>query len=158
MTFAEERISIAEDRPKLPLHPTVALGLLVIVLVLTWAALFWAVQIATWGLAPYDTVPPAQRPALGTRERSLNDFFESSPGSELPAVLIVGMSVVLSLVGLAPIANSPAGLRLFEHDELRSHWPKDLMGLLGYATIRHLTERRQSAAGLVLQPHAARGS
>lgn len=71
----------------------------------------WSFQIAIWcfvwvwlaamtegWLAPWDTAP--FRPAIGTWERAMNDFFETSPGAVLPATAFVAADLVLLLTAL----------------------------------------------------------
>ncbi len=86
----------------------ILLGISLLVLLLTWGVAFWMVGIATWGLTPYDTVPLAQRPPLGTWERGLNDFFQPPVGSNLPGIFIVGASAVLLAVALRHVSSLPS--------------------------------------------------
>jgi len=62
--------------------------------------------IAAWSLAPYDTTPLADRPPRGTWQRDLSDFFQVPPGSVIPALLSVGISVVLAIIALRRIPDS----------------------------------------------------
>ncbi len=60
----------------------------------TWSMLFvWIAGMTEGWLAPWDTTP--LRPAFGTWQRALNDFFEYSPGSVLPSwtVLVIGTGI-----------------------------------------------------------------
>lgn len=60
----------------------------------TWLVIFMMIAAVTeGGLAPWDTT--RFRPSLGSWERMLNDFFEGGLGSILPAIIIVGLSVLL---------------------------------------------------------------
>ncbi len=64
------------------------------VLIGTWAVLFVTVAAVTeaW-MVPWDVRPG--RPPIGSTARALNDFFETTPGSILPASLLVAASAVL---------------------------------------------------------------
>ncbi len=84
-------------------NPVLQLGVPALILLFTWWMLFGGVQIATWSLMPYDGTLAERHPPLGTLERSLNDFFESPPGSNLPAALVVGTSIILLVVALLRI-------------------------------------------------------
>ncbi|MBL1131567.1 MAG: hypothetical protein D8M54_24165 [Chloroflexi bacterium] len=69
-----------------------------LLLITTWSIIFILLAAFTEGwLAPWDTRP--FRPPEGTWERTVNDFFEGSPGSLLPASLIVTMSLASYLYG-----------------------------------------------------------
>lgn len=81
-----------------------------LVLLLSWAGLLHIGDFISWSLAPYDTTPLALRPALGTWEREVNDFFEAPPGSTSVGVLIVGLSVLLFVIALRRVSRS-AGAR-----------------------------------------------
>ena len=64
-------------------------------LLLSWLAVFWILAFLTeLILVPWDTA--ITRPAVGTWQRTVNDFFETPPGSYIiPALLLAGsMSVV----------------------------------------------------------------
>ncbi len=76
------------------------LGASVLILLFTWWILFIGVGFTTWSLAPYDSTLLEHHPPLGTWQRSMNDFFESPPGSYLPSTLVVGASVLLVVVAL----------------------------------------------------------
>jgi hypothetical protein len=71
----------------------------ILLLLLSWAPLLWAGEIITWSLAPYDTTPLELRPPQGTWQRDLSDFFQAPPGSLVPPILLLGIS--LALFGLA---------------------------------------------------------
>ncbi|HOG45228.1 MAG TPA: hypothetical protein PLJ35_02150 [Anaerolineae bacterium] len=69
-----------------------------LLLAVTWYALFWCLAGATeLLLVPWDTTP--QRPPVGTLAREVNDFFEGPPGAYLPAATIVGAGMVSLVVG-----------------------------------------------------------
>lgn len=70
----------------------------------TWMLLFVAVAGITeaW-MAPWDV--RLNRPALGTIERTLNDFFEEEPGAIMFAGLLVTISVGLFLTRMVFSAN-----------------------------------------------------
>lgn len=71
-------------------------------LLLTWLILYYGIMAATEGwLAPWDTVPVAQRPPVGDWQRSLNDFFEHEPGATLPATVVLATSALLFVVRFA---------------------------------------------------------
>lgn len=53
----------------------------------------WLAALTEGLLVPWDTTP--MRPALGTWERTVNDFFENPPGAYLPATLFVLANVLL---------------------------------------------------------------
>lgn len=54
-------------------------------------------------LVPWDIVPG--RPAIGTWQRALNDFFEAKPGAILPAAVVIGASVLLFLIRIVREQN-----------------------------------------------------
>ncbi len=69
-----------------------------LLLLWTWHGMFWWVAGLTEGLlVPWDTT--AQRPALGTLARTVNDFFEDAPGALIPAVAVVGASALVGAIG-----------------------------------------------------------
>jgi hypothetical protein len=71
-----------------------------VLLVGTWFLLSLFVLAVTEGrLVPWDCVHVSSRPPLGTWQRTANDFFEGPPGSFLPALGFVLVSVALFLVG-----------------------------------------------------------
>ncbi len=71
-----------------------------VLLVGAWFLISFFILAATeaW-LVPWDCVHVSLRPAVGTWERTANDFFEGPPGSFLPALGLVLVSVALLLVG-----------------------------------------------------------
>ncbi|NIN96545.1 MAG: hypothetical protein GTO49_16560 [Anaerolineae bacterium] len=70
-----------------------------VLLVGTWALISFFMLGATEGwLVPWDCVHVSLRPPLGTWARTINDFFEGPPGSFLPALGFVLVSVALFLV------------------------------------------------------------
>lgn len=70
-------------------------------LLLSWGVLFWFIALETDLLLPYDTSWydywgwPQGSPPLGSWQRGLNYFLESSVGSVLPAILTVGVNALL---------------------------------------------------------------
>lgn len=69
-------------------------------LVGAWFLISFFMLAATEGwLVPWDCVHVSLRPPLGTWQRTANDFFEGPPGSFLPALGFVLVSVALFLVG-----------------------------------------------------------
>lgn len=72
-------------------------------LVVSWGFLLQGYEMVAGPLlAPWTHPWPAfPRPAAGTCERTLNDFFARAPGLYLPAGLVVGGSMVLFLSGMA---------------------------------------------------------
>ena len=71
-----------------------------VLLVGTWFLLSLFILAVTEGrLVPWDCVHVSLRPPLGTWQRTANDFFEGPPGSFLPALGFVLVSVALFLVG-----------------------------------------------------------
>lgn len=67
-------------------------------LLTTWYIIIVMLSAFTEGwLAPWDT--QRTRPSLGTWERSVNDFFEGIPGSLLPALTILCISISLYVYG-----------------------------------------------------------
>ena len=79
----------------------------------SWAKLFAITHMVTWSLAPFDTTPVELRPAPGTWQREVSDFFTEPPGNAILPVLVVGSSAVLFLAALfrAP-ASAAARARL----------------------------------------------
>jgi hypothetical protein len=66
----------------------------------TWFLISFFMLAATEGwLVPWDCVHVSLRPPLGTWERTVNDFFEGPPGSFLPALGFMLVSVTIFLVG-----------------------------------------------------------
>jgi len=64
--------------------------------VLSGVVLHGYIAIVTRGwLAPWSQVPDHLRPAVGTWQRTVNDFFAESPGAALPAWLVLVISVTL---------------------------------------------------------------
>lgn len=69
-----------------------------ILLLISWGIITVMLAAFTEGwLAPWDT--QRTRPPLGTWERSVNDFFEGPPGSLLPALIILCISITLYMYG-----------------------------------------------------------
>ncbi len=73
-------------------------------LIVTWVLLFIVVAAVTeaW-MVPWDVRPG--RPPIGTAARALNDFFETSPGSNVPAAILVTASAVLFVIRAALSAD-----------------------------------------------------
>lgn len=71
-----------------------------VLLVGAWFLSTFFILVATeaW-LVPWDCVHVSLRPPLGSWERTVNDFFEGPPGSFLPALGFMLVSVALFLVG-----------------------------------------------------------
>lgn len=86
--------------------PGIILVVGILLLVFSWLVLFWLVEFDTDLLAPYDTTPLANRPPWGTWQRDLSDFFQDPPGSVIPALLIVGISIVLLVIALGRTPGS----------------------------------------------------
>jgi hypothetical protein len=71
-----------------------------VLLVGTWFLISFFMLAATEGwLVPWDCVHVSLRPPLGTWERTINDFFEGPPGSFLPALGFMLVSVATFLAG-----------------------------------------------------------
>jgi hypothetical protein len=71
----------------------------IVALLTSWALLFFWLMLATELIfAPWDTA--VTRPEIGTWQRTLNDFFETSPGNFSLAMLGVGASIVLTLTAI----------------------------------------------------------
>jgi hypothetical protein len=65
-------------------------------LMLAWLAVFFILTMITdFTLVPWDTA--IERPAVGTWQRSLNDFFENPPGQYLFSIPIVFLSIIISI-------------------------------------------------------------
>lgn len=58
----------------------------------------WLAAMTEGWLSPWDTAP--FRPAIGTWERTTNDFFETSPGAVLPAMAFIAADLALLLTAL----------------------------------------------------------
>jgi len=70
-----------------------------LLLVATWCFLSLFVWVATEGwLVPWDCLNRAERPPLGSWERTVNDFFEVPPGSILPGVVFTVVSASIFVV------------------------------------------------------------
>lgn len=66
----------------------------------SWYLLFMLIAGMTEGwLVPWDTTP--QRPAFGTWQRTLNNYFESPPGSLLPSRTFLAIGALIFAVRLA---------------------------------------------------------
>ena len=68
----------------------------------TWVIMYYWILGATEGwLVPWDCWPVSYRPAVGTWARTVNDFFESRPGSILPSIAVVAIGVCTFIVRVA---------------------------------------------------------
>jgi len=86
----------------------IALTFGILLLILSWAVLFWAVDLMfVEVLTPYSSMMREARPSPGTWRRELNDFFERN-GIFVP-ILIVGGSVGLFVVALARVGWKESG-------------------------------------------------
>lgn len=71
-----------------------------VLLIGTWFLISLFMLAATEGwFVPWDCVQVSLRPPLGTWERTINDFFEGPPGSFLPALGFMLVSVATFLAG-----------------------------------------------------------
>ncbi len=88
-------------------------------LLLSWMTLFWVVEFGTEFYLPYDTgwydctggicadhAWPADSPSPESWQGRLNHFLELSPGNTLPAVVSVGVSVLLLGVALTRVPST----------------------------------------------------
>ncbi len=75
--------------------PTLAFLLGVALLLGTWAVLYWAESLFTEShlVGYYCCVSEQDLPAMGTLERTISDFFRTSPGKHLPSLLFVSVGV-----------------------------------------------------------------
>ncbi|HEX2906109.1 MAG TPA: hypothetical protein VHO69_04570 [Phototrophicaceae bacterium] len=90
VTASSEHLAQFRRQKMAYLRHTVFLGLLI----LTWVILFFTLAFfAQLILAPWDTA--LTQPALGTWQRTLNDFFESGGGG------VLALPVILTSVGFA---------------------------------------------------------
>lgn len=78
----------------------IVLAMAILGLLASWAILFAITDMVTWSLAPFDTTPVEKRPAPGTWQREVSDFFAEPPGSAILPVLVVGSSAILFLAAL----------------------------------------------------------
>ena len=101
-------------------------------LFLAWVALFYLVTFLTQlTLTPWDTA--IDWPAVGTWQRTLNDFFATNPGRLVISVPVVLISIYLTL---ATLRRQPDHLERF----IRMHWLFILVLLLAYwvsVTLNH---------------------
>ena len=93
--------------------PLTKLGLALCLLTITWLIFFyWLLALTEGALAPWDLIPREavdQRPPVGSASQIVNNFFESPPGSWLPAQLLLGCSVLAfawRLYQRAPLVNT----------------------------------------------------
>lgn len=88
------------SRSNLALPVLFALG--VVVLVSTWTVLYWAESLFTEShlVGYYCCVTQQDLPNPGTLERTLSDFFRTSPGMHLPSLVFVAVNVGLFAVSV----------------------------------------------------------
>lgn len=68
-------------------------------LALSWAVLFFLWMLLTeLILVPWDTA--VERPAVGTLARTINDFFEASPGAYVLPTIVLALSLWLTFPAL----------------------------------------------------------
>jgi hypothetical protein len=80
----------------------------VLFLTFSWVTLFWCFdEFVLLPLVPYDNVILDERPAPGSWQRQLNDFFEKSPARHLPAWFLTAMSVVFFVTTWRHVSKSP---------------------------------------------------
>ena len=80
----------------------VLLLLSVVVLLGTWAVLYWTESLFTEShlVGYYCCVTEQDLPEPGTLERTLSDFFRTSPGKHLPSLVFVGANAGLFAISL----------------------------------------------------------
>ena len=85
-------------RPVLPI--LFVLG--VIILIGTWIILYWAESLFTEShlVGYYCCVTEQDLPARGTLERTLSDFFRTSPGMHLPSLVFVALNAGFFIVSI----------------------------------------------------------
>jgi len=88
------------DRSKWIVPVAFAAGILV--LVAAWVLLYWTESMFTESFLGgyYCCASEQDLPPSGTIERTLSDFFQTSPGKHLPSLLFVGANVGLFAYGL----------------------------------------------------------
>lgn len=74
--------------------PTLAFLLGVVLLLGTWVVLYWTESLFTEShlVGYYCCVSEQDLPAMGTLERTISDFFRTSPGKHWPSLLFVSVS------------------------------------------------------------------
>jgi hypothetical protein len=75
-----------------------------IVLIITWYLLFWFMTLMAGRLAPWD-LWGAWAPAEGTWQRQLNDFFTQTSNANGLAIIVVGISIGLFLIGVCRVTR-----------------------------------------------------
>ncbi len=75
----------------------VAFLLSIVLLIGTWVCLYWAESLFTEShlVGYYCCVTEHDLPTLGTPERTLSDFFRTSPGQHLPSLIFIAVNVGL---------------------------------------------------------------
>ena len=91
----ETLASVAANRPRWLVPVLFAVGF--VVLAATWALLYWTESMFTEShlVGYYCCAAEQDLPESGTLERTLSDFFRTSPGKHLPSLLFVGASAAL---------------------------------------------------------------
>ncbi len=91
---------LVPHRPRWMLSALFGLG--VVLLVATWMVVYWAESQFTEShlVGYYCCATEQDLPAPGTLERSLSDFFRTSPGMHLPAVVFVAANVCFFALSL----------------------------------------------------------
>ncbi len=85
----------------------------ILTVAVTWYVLFWFILLSTERtLVPWDMFG-LQVPPPNTWERQLNDFFNRAPGSLLPALLVVSVSVWLFVTRFHQADDYATQFRLF---------------------------------------------
>lgn len=74
----------------------------IVVLAGTWAALYWAESLFTEShlVGYYCCVTEGDLPTPGTLERTVSDFFRTSPGMHLPSAVLVAANVCFFVLSL----------------------------------------------------------
>jgi len=74
--------------------PTLAFLLGVALLLGTWVVLYWTESLFTEShlVGYYCCVSEQDLPAMGTLERTISDFFRTSPGKHLPSLFFISVS------------------------------------------------------------------
>ena len=79
-----------------------------VLLVGTWFLLSLFILLVTEAcFVPWDCVHVSLRPPLGTWQRTVNDLFEGPPGSFLPSVAVIVVSLTAFLFGTARNRSRP---------------------------------------------------
>lgn len=76
--------------------PTMIFTIGLILLVATWLIWFWWLSLFTEALlVPWYCCSLDAMPAIGTWQRTINDFFGTLPGSILPSVTMIAIGVLI---------------------------------------------------------------